>query len=142
VLISSLISLRLSPKATFTYINQAFSYQIFATNNATSFAASGLPPGLSVNAATGVISGTPTALGTYIATISATNADGTGTAIFTLKVLGPVPIITSSLNQGFDASDPFNYQITATNHATAFAANGLPSGLSVDTATGEYRSRL
>lgn len=40
--------------------NQAFSYQITATNNPTYFAAAGLPPGLSLNPVTGVISGTMT----------------------------------------------------------------------------------
>src|SRR5204863_311449 len=56
----------------------AFSYQISATNSPTSYGASGLPGGLSVNTATGLISGTPTAAGTSSVVLSATNSAGTG----------------------------------------------------------------
>jgi hypothetical protein len=40
-------------------VGTAFSYQITASNTPTSYNATGLPPGLSVNTATGLISGTP-----------------------------------------------------------------------------------
>ncbi|MDB5256600.1 MAG: Carbohydrate-binding family 9 [Chitinophagaceae bacterium] len=55
----------------------AFSYSITATNNPTSYAATGLPTGLSVNVSTGIISGIPTTAATYTVSISATNAAGT-----------------------------------------------------------------
>jgi hypothetical protein len=61
-------------------------YQITASNNPTSYGATGLPAWASVNTATGVIIGTPTAAGTSSVTISATNASGTGTATLTLTV--------------------------------------------------------
>jgi large repetitive protein len=44
---------------------------------ASSFSASGLPPGLSINSATGVITGTVAAEGSYNVTVSASNANGT-----------------------------------------------------------------
>ncbi len=61
-------------------------YQITATNSPTSFGATGLPTGLSVNTGTGLITGTPTQHGTFNATISATNADGTGTGPLTITI--------------------------------------------------------
>jgi mono/diheme cytochrome c family protein len=64
----------------------AFSYQITASNAPTSFGASGLPAGLSVDTMTGLISGTPTAAGTSMVTISAANAGGTGMATLTINV--------------------------------------------------------
>lgn len=48
----------------------------------------------------------------------------------------PAPTITSSLSASGDAGQPFNYAITATNSPTSYNASGLPSGLSVNTATG------
>jgi len=66
-------------------IGTAFSYQITATNSPTSFNAAGLPAGLSVSTG-GLISGTPSTIGTSSVTISATNAGGTGSAGLTLSV--------------------------------------------------------
>ena len=63
----------------------AFSYQITAVNSPTNFNAAGLPTGLSVSTG-GLISGTPSTIGTSSVTISATNAGGTGSAGLTLSV--------------------------------------------------------
>ena len=46
------------------------------------------------------------------------------------------PVITSSLSANGTAGSAFSYQITATNSPTSYNAAGLPSGLSVNTATG------
>jgi PKD repeat protein len=67
-------------------VGSAFTYTITASNSPTSFNASGLPVGLSVNTTNGVISGTPTATGTSNVTISATNGTGTGSATLVLMV--------------------------------------------------------
>jgi endonuclease/exonuclease/phosphatase family metal-dependent hydrolase len=68
---------------------QSFTYQIAATNTPTSFDASGLPGGLSVNTASGLISGTPAAAGNSTITLTATNATGTGNATLALTVAAP-----------------------------------------------------
>ncbi len=122
--------------ATFT-VGQPSSYQITATNSPTSFNATGLPMGLTVNTGTGLISGTPSVIGTFNVNLSATNAIGTGTAVLALVVnpAGP-PVITSPLSAGTSVGLPFSYQITATNSPTSFDATGLPAGLTVDTGTG------
>jgi len=67
----------------------AFSYQITASGSPTSFGASGLPSGLSVNSTTGLISGTPAAVGNFTVTLSATNSGGTGNASLALSVSQP-----------------------------------------------------
>ncbi len=71
-------------------IGTAFSYAITASASPTSYSASGLPAGLSINTSTGVISGTPTALGKYLVTISATNAQGTGSAMLVMDVFNNI----------------------------------------------------
>ena len=63
-----------------------FSYTITASDSPTSFNATGLPAGLSVNTTTGVISGTPTTVGNSSVALSATNANGTSTATLSLSV--------------------------------------------------------
>src|SRR5206468_1650650 len=70
-----------SPLTACGTVGVAFSYSITATNNPTSFNASPLPAGLTVNTTTGVISGTPTTAGTTNVAISASN--GTNPCIYT-----------------------------------------------------------
>jgi hypothetical protein len=67
-------------------VGTTFSYQITATNSPTSYGATGLPGGLTVNSTTGLISGTPTASGTSTVTVSATNSSGTGRANLTIAI--------------------------------------------------------
>lgn len=84
VVLVPVISSALSASGT---VGAVFSYQIAASNSPTSFAATGLPDGLSVNSATGEITGTPTIYGDTDVTISATNAGGTGSATLTVSVV-------------------------------------------------------
>jgi len=65
------------------------SYTITATNSPTSYAATGLPAGLSINTTTGLISGTATLSGTSNISLSASNAGGTGMATLILTLRAP-----------------------------------------------------
>jgi YDG domain len=83
--------------ASATYSVASTSYFITAINSPTSFNATGLPTGLSINTSTGEISGTPTdvAGSPFSVTISATNLGGTGTATLVYTVNPKVLTITS-----------------------------------------------
>src|SRR5215831_3365254 len=116
-----------------------FIFQITATNTPTSFGAANLPAGLTVNAATGLISGTPVVAATVNVTISATNSAGTGSATLALTIASQtviVLVITSPLTATGTTMVAFSYQIYATGNPTSFGATGLPSGLTVNSATG------
>jgi hypothetical protein len=76
----------ISASAAYCFSGSSFSFQIVATNSPTSYSASGLPTGLSLNTSTGLISGTPTAAGSYSVTIGATNIIGSTTATLDISV--------------------------------------------------------
>ena len=63
-----------------------FGYLITATNNPASFSATDLPQGLTLNASSGLISGVPAAAGTYVVSIGANNAAGSGLADLVIQV--------------------------------------------------------
>jgi len=63
-----------------------FNYQITANNGPSSYGASGLPAGLSVNTSTGLISGTPAGTGSTNVIMSAINTAGTGSATLVISV--------------------------------------------------------
>ena len=75
-----------SPTTASGTVGASFSYQIAASNSPTSFGATGLPPGLTLNTSTGLISGTPSTAGTSTVSISATNSAGTGPATLTIII--------------------------------------------------------
>jgi subtilisin-like proprotein convertase family protein len=68
------------------YENTAVRHQVIATNAPTSYAATGLPPGLLISASTGLLYGSTAVVGTHSITVHATNDFGTGTAVLTLIV--------------------------------------------------------
>ena len=106
-----------------------------------SYAATGLPTGLSIDAATGVISGTtPSGIDSYYVTLTAT--DGTGssaTASFTWRV-ADIITVTAPGQESIAAGATVNVPVSATDSAAgqslSFSAVGLPGGLSIDPASG------
>jgi hypothetical protein len=101
-------------------VGTSVSLQMHASDSASgqtlTYAASALPLGLSVNSATGLISGTPTTAGTSSVTVSATDTTGaTGSASFTWTV-SPVGGCTAKQllgNPGFETGSAAPWTSTA-----------------------------
>jgi sugar lactone lactonase YvrE len=100
--------------------NSPFSYQITASGFVNSYGAVGLPAGLSIDANSGAITGTPTTMGTSVVTLSATNGAGTTTAKLSLTVTKAVAEITLG-----------NLQATYDGKAHPASATTAPAGLAV-----------
>ncbi|HEX8311482.1 MAG TPA: Ig domain-containing protein, partial [Chthoniobacteraceae bacterium] len=113
-----------------------FNYQITATLNPTSFGAIGLPPGLQLDPDTGLITGTPTVKGTFQVTLSATNADGTGTRTLLIAIGASVPVLTFERSPEGEVGVPFSLWLSASSNPLGFSVSGLPVGLRLDGATG------
>ena len=83
-------------------LNAAVSISVKATSATTvTYSASGLPAGLTINSATGLISGTPTAAGSSSVTVTARNGYGPVTLTFTLRVTAPSAGKAEGSYQGF-----------------------------------------
>ncbi|MBI4625348.1 MAG: putative Ig domain-containing protein [Verrucomicrobia bacterium] len=127
-------------------VGSAFTYQITASEGATSFVALDLPAGLSVNATTGAISGTPVSSDVFSVTLRAANSAGVGapsTLRFNVAPALAAPSITSTPAANGKVGVNFTYAIVATPGAiTGYALTGtLPLGLSFNTSTGVISGR-
>ncbi len=90
--VAALAVIKTSSTATAAAVNGGpFYYEIAAANFPTAYAASGLPAGLTINPATGVISGTPTQSGVFNVTLAIANYGGTITAPLTITVAAAAP---------------------------------------------------
>ena len=103
-------------------VGTAFNYQITASGSPTSFGATGLPAGLLL--ASGTITGTPAAAGTFNVSISATNGSGTGTAQLVITI-DPVGAVIPAVNVSGTLAAVNTTYGTASSVPTSFTVSGL-----------------
>ena len=112
---------------------------IVANPSLYTWSAVNLPPGLSINSATGLVSGTPTQVGTWDIQVLLTEADGTvRTVPFKWTIFAPLTL-TSPGAQSSRRNKPLTaLQLTQTGGAGPFTwtASGLPAGVFIDPDTG------
>jgi autotransporter-associated beta strand protein len=92
-----------------TISNAAFNYTIAANYGPTSFSATGLPTGLTLDTTTGAITGIPTVTGIFSVTLNATNAYGTGTTTLTLTLNPPPTLLWTGASSGSWDSSTVNW---------------------------------
>lgn len=98
-------------------------------------------PGLTLDPASGVISGTPTTMGVYNVTVRVTDANSlTKTKTFSISVYDPLRITTASLPAG-TVGTAYSQTVKAlggkaTHYTWTVFSGSLPDGLTLDSATG------
>ena len=112
----------------------------FTAQGTAGYSASGLPPGLSINPTTGQISGAPTSGGVYATTVTVIDDFGPAETVVTITVLSAPPVYDGDnavgplqLNTAMTGVTP----VASPTGTVTFAATGLPSGVLINTTTGE-----
>src|SRR2546427_2513203 len=127
-------------------VQAAYSAALAASGGTTPYSWSvslgSLPAGLSLNASTGAISGTPTQSGTFSFTIQVSDS-GSKTAQQALSIqvaaVGQLSVTTTSLPQGTTGA-AYSATLQANNGTTPYSwtisSGSLPAGLSLNASTG------
>ena len=135
--------------------SELIALQIVATDpdgDALTFAATNLPPGLTLDPTTGLISGTvaytASAGSPYATTVTVTDSRGasvTASCVWTVTDTNQPPTLTDPGPQGHAEGDTVSVQLAATDpdgDAFSFSATPLPSGFSLDATTGVISGTL
>ncbi|HZU79251.1 MAG TPA: putative Ig domain-containing protein, partial [Acidimicrobiales bacterium] len=124
--------------------NQSYSTTLGALGGVTPFtwsvSSGSLPPGLTLTASNGTISGTPTTAGTYSATFTVTDGESpaqSASRSLSITVNQGLGITTTSL-PGAAVGQSYTAGLAAAGGATPYtwSATGLPAGLALNTSTG------
>jgi len=120
-------------------VSVPFTFQVQATQSPMGYAAAGLPNGLTIHPATGLITGTPTLAGTYSLSVTAGNILGTSLPrplIITVEPSVLAPALSNAASARGTVGTALIFDLTAAPAATQFSAANLPPGLILNIFTG------
>src|SRR4029079_5043251 len=112
-----------------------------ANGDVLTYSATGLPTGLSVNASSRLISGTPATAANFNVTDTASDGSLSASRSFTWTIAASnvAPTLTTVLNQTGSVGVAPSFQrggADANHDPLTYSATGLPPGLSVDASSG------
>jgi len=124
-------------------VNTAYTATVVAAGGPTPYtwSATSLPAGLTINASTGAITGSPTGpAGTSTANVTvkdSSNPQQTATAGLSITIVTQLAVTTTSLPAGV-MNTVYTATVAATGGATPYtwSATGLPAGLTINASTG------
>ena len=120
-------------------VGNPFSYQFQASGTEPiTFSATGLPPWAQLDPSTGILSGTPTAPGTFDFTVTASNGIlPNATASVSLVAQDVAPTFTADTPPVAAPGSPYSYQFQASGtEPITFSATGLPAWAQLNPSTG------
>jgi putative Ig domain-containing protein/fibronectin type III domain protein len=104
------------------------------------FAATGLPPGLTIDSESGAIGGSTASIaGIYPVIVTASDGMLTASRAFTWKVDGAAPVLAAIPDQTSSENTTVSLAVSATDadgDALTFGATGLPPGLTIGSSSG------
>jgi len=124
-------------------VGTAYNQSVSATPAGTynySVSSGALPSGLTLNSASGAISGTPTTTGTFIFTISATLSGCTGSQSYTVTIGCQAINFTTTSLPNAEAGVSYNQTLEVSptgSYSFSLVTGSLPPGLSLNPATGQ-----
>jgi hypothetical protein len=142
---SGTVGAALAPTITTTSLGELsqgvpFYQALEATGSATiTWSAASPPAGLSLASATGVLSGSPSATGSYSFAVTATNSAGSASRTFVGPITGTPPTITTTTLNSTYRGFPFTQALSvlgSTPVSFAVQSGSLPAGLTLATSTG------
>lgn len=132
-----------TPPAQLTSTGAAVSFQVIASDDdgdAIGFTANGLPPGLTINPGTGLITGTASTAGVSTVTVTATDALGANTPVTFEWIVNIAPTLTNPGQQLSELGAAVDLSIAANEpdagDALIWTSSGLPSGLALHASNG------
>ena len=120
-------------------VNVAYTDQLTVTGGTSPFtwsvSSGSLPPGLALNASTGLLSGTPTTAGTYTFTVKVTDSSGlSDTAPLTVTII-PGPSMNFAPPPGGWTNTVYGYTLTESGGTAPYtwsvSSGSLPAGISL-----------
>ena len=124
------------PASLVATLDHPYQFRLTVAGDVSGYGAEGLPAGLSLDPASGLVQGVPRADGQFPVVFTVTNANGVTRREVTLWVNRALPAIHSRGRMYAVVGQPFTYAVQADYAPTWYGAWNLPPGCRLDVRTG------